>query len=95
MNNKIENLKVKTLLIEIPLDKSITKPDLVLRHLLVDTIEDRNLAEVVEETSSSKMMELVLEVSDNKKIENILKDLLSLLGFGQYEIRNISSKNYK
>jgi len=60
-------LKVKTLLIAIHLDRWITKSDLALRRLLVDTIEERNLAEVLEETSSPEMIEVVINVSGNKK----------------------------
>lgn len=85
-------MKVKTLLITIYLDPWITKSDLVLRHLLVDTIEARGVAEVIEETSSYEIIEVVLEVSVNKKIESDLKDLLDSLGFSQYEIRDISNE---
>jgi hypothetical protein len=86
-------LKTRTLLIEIHLDKNITKSDLELRHLLVDTIESRDLGEVVEETSSPEMLEVVIEVSGNKKIEEDLKGLLISLGFNQYKIQDISSED--
>lgn len=91
MKNKIQNSKPKTFLIKIHLNKRLTKSDLVLRHLLVDTIEYRNLAEVIEETSSPDMIEVVLEVSDYKKIECDLKSLLTSLGFNQYKIQDISN----
>lgn len=81
-------MKTKTLLIEIHLDKNITKSDLELRYLLVATIESRKLGEVVEETSSPEMMEVVIEVSGNKKIEDDLKGLLTSLGFSQYKIHS-------
>lgn len=84
---------MKTLLIEIHLDKSITRSDLVLRHLLVDTIEDRNLAEVVEEMSSSEIIEVVVEVPGNMNIEKDLKDLLVSLGFSKYKIQDISNED--
>jgi hypothetical protein len=84
---------IKTLLIEIHLDNHITKSDIDLRHILVDTIESRDLAEVVEETSSPEMLEVVLEVSDDKKIENDLKDLLTSLGFNRYAIQDISNED--
>lgn len=84
-------MKVKTLLIAIQLDSGLTKSDLILRHILVDTIEYRNLAEVVEETSSPKMIEVVLEISENKKIEEDLKGLLTSLGFSRYKIQDISN----
>lgn len=84
-------MKTKTLLIEIHLDKNITKSDLDLRHILVDTIESRDLGEVVEETSSPEMLEVVLEVSENEKIEDDLQGLLISLGFNHYNIQNISS----
>ncbi len=93
MKNKTQNLKVKTLLIAIHLDKRITKSDLVLRHLLVDTIEARDLAEVIEETSSPEIIEVVLEVSENKKIEDDLNDLLGSLGFNEYKIQDISNED--
>lgn len=86
-------MKVKTILIEIQLDSGLTKSDLILRHILVDTIEYRNLAEVVEETSSPKMIEVVLEISDNKKIEEELRDLLASLGFTRYKILDISNED--
>lgn len=86
-------MKTKKLLIEIYLDRNITKSDLELRHLLVDTIESRGLGEVVEETSSSEMLEIVIEVSGNKKIEDDLKGLLTSLGFSQYKIQDISNED--
>jgi hypothetical protein len=86
-------LKTKTLLIEIHLDKNITKSDLELRHLLVDTIESRNLGEVIEETSSPEMLEVVIEISGNKKIKEDLKGLLISLGFNQYKIQDISNED--
>jgi len=82
-------LKIKTLLIEINLDRHIGKSDLNLRQLLVSTIEDRELGEVVEETSSPEMMEVVIEVS-SIKVKNDLKDLLFSLGFNDYKITDIS-----
>jgi hypothetical protein len=48
---------------------------------------------VIEETSSSEMIEVVLEVSDNKRIEDDLKDLLISLGFNKYKIQDISMEN--
>lgn len=84
-------MKTKTLLIEIHLDKNITKSDLDLRHILVDTIESRDLGEVVEETSSPEILEVVLEVSENEKIEYDLQGLLISLGFNHYNIKDISS----
>ncbi|HUH17864.1 hypothetical protein [Albibacterium sp.] len=86
-------MKIKTLLIEIHLDKSNIKSDLDLRHLLVDTIEGRNLGEVIEETSSPEVLEVVLEVSGNKIIEDELKGLLTSLGFNQYKIQDISNED--
>jgi hypothetical protein len=86
-------LKTKTLLVEIHLDKNIIKSDLDLRHLLVDTIEGRNLGEVIEETSSPEVLEVVIEVSGNKKIEHDLNGLLISLGFSQYKIQDISSED--
>jgi hypothetical protein len=84
-------LSTKTLLIEIHLDKNITKSDLDLRHILVDTIERRGLGEVVEETSSPEMLEVVLEVSEIEKIDDNLQGLLFSLGFNHYNIQDISS----
>ena len=80
----------KTLLIEINLDKHITKSDLDLRRFLVETIEGRGLGEVVEETSSPVMLEVVIKVSRNKKIEDDLKGLLISLGFNNFNIQDIS-----
>ena len=57
---------------------------------MVNTIEDRDLGEVVEETSSPEMLEVVIETS-KKKIEEDLKSLLCSLGFNNYEIQDISS----
>lgn len=86
-------MKLRTLLIEIYLDKNITKSDLDLRHLLVATIESRDLGEVVEETSSPEILEVVLEVSEKKKIEDDLKDLLGSLGFNEFKIQDISNED--
>ncbi len=84
-------MKIKTFLIEIHLDQSITKSDLDLRHLLVETIESRDFGEVVEETSSSAMLEVVLEVAEHARVEEDLSDLLISLGFNQYNIQDISN----
>jgi hypothetical protein len=83
-------LKIKTLLIVIHLDPNIIKSDLELRHFLVDTIESRGWGEVIDETSSPKMMEIVLEVSKKKKVEDDLQDILIALGFNNYDIQDIS-----
>jgi len=83
-------MKTKTVLIEIRLDKDITKSDLDLRNLLVETIESRNLGEVIEETSSPSMLEIVIEISREKKINDNLRDLLISLGFNDYNLRDIS-----
>jgi hypothetical protein len=64
-----------------------------LRHFLVETIEGRRLGEVVEETSSSEKMEIVVEVSGRKKIEEDLRNLLISLGFNDYHIQDISTDN--
>jgi len=82
-------LEIKTLLIEIRLDEHISKSDLSLRHLLVSTIEKRELGEVVDETSSAEMMEVVIEVSSNR-IKDDLKNLLISLGFNDYRITDIT-----
>lgn len=86
-------MKTKTLLIEIHLNEGVIKSDLDLRHLLVDTIESRDLGEVIEETSSPEMLEVVIEVSGNKKIEDDLKELLTSLGFCKYKIQDISNED--
>lgn len=86
-------MKTKTLLIEIYLGKRIERSDLELRHLLVDTIESRNLGEVVEETSSPEMLEVVVEVPGRKKVENDLQSLLASLGFDHYNIQDISGND--
>ena len=86
-------LRIKTFLIEIHLDENITKSDLELRHLLVDTIESRNLGEVVEETSSSEMLEVVIEVSEREQIADDLQGLLTSLGYSNYNIQDISSND--
>ena len=69
-------MKIKTLLIEIHLNKNIAKSDLDLRRFLVDTIERREMGEVVEETSSPEMMEVVIEALWDEKIEADLQELL-------------------
>ena len=86
-------MKAKTLLIVIHLDKNITKSDLDLRHLLVGTIENRNLGEVVEETSSPEMMEVAIEVSGENKIEDDLQSLLISLGFNDFSIQEINEND--
>jgi hypothetical protein len=85
------SLKIKTLLIEIHLDKYITKSDVELRKLLVDTIESRGIGEVVEETSSKDMLEVVIEILGNEKTEDDLGSLLVSLGFNNYQIKDISN----
>jgi len=79
-------MKIKTLLIEIYLSNHIKKTDLDLRHVLVDTIESRNLGEVVEETSSPEALEVVIEHPANKNIEQPVKDILLSLGFDSFKM---------
>ena len=83
-------MKTKTLLIEIRLDKNITKSDLDLRRFLVDNIVSREMGEVVEETSSSEKMEVVIEALWDEKIEADLQELLISLGFNDCNIQDIS-----
>ena len=83
----------RTLLIEIYLDKDISGFDLDLRHLLVDTIGSRQLGEIIDETSSPEMMEVVLNVMRNEHIEDNLKVLLNSLGFNNYTIKDITDND--
>jgi hypothetical protein len=82
-------LKTKRLLIEIHLDQSISKSDLHLRYLLVDTLESRGIGEVTDETSSSNMLEVVINVLEENHIQSI-PELLISLGFNDFNIIDIS-----
>jgi len=81
---------MKSLLIEIYLNDALTKSDLEFRQIIVGTIERRGLGEVVEETSSHNMLEIVVELPDDKEIRGHLDSLLLSLGFSNFEIRDIS-----
>lgn len=80
---------MKTILIEIYLNNTIEKSDLEFRQIIVGTIENRGLGEVVEETSAPNMLEIVIEVEENKSIKKDLESLLLSLGFVNFKIRNI------
>ena len=80
---------MKTTLIEIYLDNSIEKSDLEFRQFIVDTIESKGLGEVVEETSSQYMMEIVVETEGNKEIKPDVKSLLLSLGCANFNIKDI------
>ena len=71
----------QTLFVEIFLDDQLTKADLKLRHILVETIEDRNIGDIIEETSSDEKLEVVIEVLDCSRIYLELNDLLSIIGY--------------
>lgn len=80
---------MKTVLIEIYLNNTIEKSDLEFRQIIVGTIESRGLGEIVEETSSPNMLEILIEVEENKEIKNDLESLLLSLGFVNFKIENI------
>jgi len=80
---------VKTVLIEIYLNNTIEKSDLEFRKIIVDTIESRGLGEVVEETSALNMLEIIIELEENKDIKRDLESLLFSLGFTNFIIQDI------
>jgi hypothetical protein len=80
---------MKTILIEIYLNNTIEKSDLEFRQIIVGTIESRGLGEVVEESSAPNMLEIVIEVDENKAIKKDLESLLLSLGFNNFKIQNI------
>lgn len=80
---------MKTVLIEIYLNNTIEKSDLEFRQIIVGTIESRDLGEVVEETSASNMLEIVVEVKENKEIKKDLESLLFSLGFVNFKIHDL------
>ena len=81
---------MKTFLIEIYLSNIIEKSDLEFRQIITGTIESRGLGEVVEETSASNMLEIVIEVESDKEIKEDLESLLLSLGFANFKIQDIS-----
>jgi len=80
---------MKTLLVEIYLNNTIEKSDVEFRQIIVGTIERRGLGEVVEETSAPNMLEIAIEVEENKEIKEDLESLLLSLGFINFRIQNI------
>ncbi|KQB41124.1 hypothetical protein [Flavobacterium aquidurense] len=80
---------MKTVLIEIYLSNNLEKSDLEFRQIITGTIEERGLGEVVEETSASNMLEIVIEVEENKEITEDLEGLLLSLGFTNFKIQDI------
>jgi hypothetical protein len=80
---------MKTLLVEIFLNNVIVKSDLEFRQIIVGTIENRGLGEVVEETSAPNMIEIVIEVMKDREIKKDLESLLLSLGFNNFKIQNI------
>ena len=78
-------------MVQIFLDDNLKKSDLDLRHILVDTIENRNLGEVIEETSSSEELEVIIEHSSDNDISRAVKDCLIYLGFNDYKMEYITS----
>jgi hypothetical protein len=80
---------MKTVLIEIYLSNTLEKSDLEFRQIITGTIESRGLGEVVEETSASNMLEIVIEVEEGKEIKEDLESLLLSLGFVNFKIKDI------
>jgi hypothetical protein len=80
---------MKTVLVEIYLNNTIEKSDLEFRQIIVGTIESRGLGEVIEETSALNMLEIVIEVEENKEIKSDLKSLLLSLGFVNFKIQDV------
>lgn len=80
---------MKTVLIEIYFNNTIEKSDLEFRQIIVGTIESRGLGEVVEETSAPNMLEIVIEVEENKEIKEDLESLLLSLGFVNFRIEDV------
>lgn len=80
---------MKVLLIEIYLNNIIEKSDLEFRQIIVGTIESRNLGEIIEETSAPNILEIVVEVKENKEIKEDLESLLLSLGFVNFKIQDV------
>lgn len=80
---------MKTVLIEIYLDNTLEKSDLEFRQIIVGTIEKRGIGEVIEETSAPNMLEIVIEVENNKEIKDDLESLLLSLGFVNFKIQDV------
>ena len=81
---------MKTVLIEIYLSDDLDKSDLEFRQIITGTIEERGLGDVAEETSALNMLEIVIEIEDNKEIKEDLGSLLMSLGFVNFKIEDIS-----
>jgi hypothetical protein len=80
---------MKTVVVEIYLNNTIDKSDLEFRQIIVGTIENRDLGEVVEETSAPNMLEIVIEVKENNEIKEDLESLLFSLGFINFRIGDV------
>lgn len=80
---------MKTILVEIYLNNALEKSDLEFRQIIVGTIESRGFGEVVEETSTSNVLEIVIEVEENKEINEELESLLLSLAFVNFKIQEI------
>lgn len=75
----------------IPFDRDIDV-DLTLRHILVDTIEERGIGKVINEGTNSEGFHLIIEVSEKYEISKdkivILMKSLGLTGFSILEIED-------
>jgi len=81
---------METLLIQIFLNNNIETSHLEFRQIIVGTLEERDLGEVVEETSSINMLEIVVEVKKVKEIKEAIKDIIMALGFTKFNITKIT-----
>ena len=81
---------MKTILIEIHLKEPITMLNLESRYSLVAMIESKQRGSVIEETSSSNMMEVVLEVENDVDILDELHSMLAALDIDNYLIKEIN-----
>ena len=77
---KIFSKPKQPLTIRVKLDERFSDTNLQLRYTLVDTLEERSIAEVYDEGMGEDFMEVTLDVVKSEKTEAEIKSILQSLG---------------
>lgn len=65
--------------------ENLNDTDFTLRHIIADTIEQRDWAKIIEEGTGDGYFDIILFLKKRKKKKAIM-DLIKSLGFSRYEI---------
>jgi hypothetical protein len=80
-------------LLKIKLDRPPDKTDLTLRNIFADTIEDRQVGEIVELTSSDQELEVIIESENEGSLAAEIANFMSLFGIKNYSFERCDIDN--